>query len=284
MERQLSGYEGKSALLAAQEESSKTGGKTGHEANYIRNTALLAMLNDAQKSQGDRMRVQLRQTPAGLPPSRPVAARQAPKVQEEARASPAKTAEPEDMDELRTEIVPLTLDEIEWLEEIVERNGHTGMSMTMSRMVDWANTEPPETKKKLFLVVRCRRCSAGAKGGVKRDHPIKLTGQQWQWLENVKERCRHATVGKTLRIITDFLMPLCDKDPAFEQKILRVGATPKTGRMKDAISNVDMRALAIRGGEGCADASRTPATKGEEPKPVTSGDAVAPLTLARAGA
>lgn len=172
-----------------------------------------------------------------------------PKKSEEERPTPSETKvaadEPAD---LCTQIVPLTLDEVEWLEGAVERNGHSSVSRAMSRLVDWANAEPSDAKKKLFTVIRCRRCSAGAKGGIKRDHHIELASRQWQWLENVRERCRHASVGKTLRIIVDFYMPLCTEDPAFEQRVLRAGMASKTGRHENAVGNVDpAKGLAIKG-------------------------------------
>merc|ERR1719230_2576982 len=147
----------------------------------------------------------------------------------------------------RAETVPLTLDEIEWLDEVADRHSHTSKSGPISRLIDWANAESPETKKKLFLVVRCRRCSAGAKGGVKRDHSIMLSARQWQWLEAVRARSKHASIGKTLRIIVDFYMAFCKEDSAFEQKLLRAGSAIKKERHEDAVSSVDpSRALAIR--------------------------------------
>jgi hypothetical protein len=229
-----------------------SGGQVG--ANYVRNTELLSLLKQAEKSQTDRMQRKLREPamPRTLPPPcTPSRATQ--RAAQEDGMTPAKTTNPSlsiipDEEEMRTDIVPLTADEVEWFDEVVKRNGHSDISRVFSRLVDQANSEPPEAKKKLFLVIRCRRCSAGAKGGVKTDHSVEFSIKQWQWLENVRERCRHASVGKTLRIIVDFYMPLCKDDASFEQSILRIGAATKTGRHKDAIDNVDpQRALAIRG-------------------------------------
>lgn len=203
-------------------------------------------MNAATKSQSEKLQRKLLQTPLGMPP--PMRQR-VPKSPEEERTTSSETkaiaGEPAD---LRSEIVPLTLDEVEWMEEAVERNGHASVSRAISRLVDWANAEPADAKKRLFTVIRCRRCSAGAKGGIKRDHHIELASRQWQWLQNVRERCRHASVGKTLRIIVDFYMPLCTEDPAFEQKVLRVGMASKTGRHENAVGNVDpAKGLAIKG-------------------------------------
>lgn len=81
---------------------------------------------------------------------------------------------------------------------------------------------------------------------MKRDRDIQLSTRQWQWLENVQGRCKHASVGKTLRILVDFYMPLCKDDFSFEQKILRRGKAIQSGRHEDAVNNVDpARALGI---------------------------------------
>jgi len=141
-------------------------------------------------------------------------------------------------DTLQTKIVPLTLDEIEWLTSAAERTGHATISGVVRRLVEWANAETPEAKKKIFLQVRCRRCSAGAKGGVKTHRDLEVPSVQWQWLMNVKERCNHATVGKTVRIIVDFYMPLCKSDPEFEQKVVQLGRNVKSSRHHDAVGRV----------------------------------------------
>merc|ERR1712187_374172 len=166
-------------------------------------------------------------------PSTPLAA-----AREEIDMTPKKTIPPADVDNLQTNVVPFTLDEIEWLNEVVAKHGHACISGPVRRLVDQANTEPSEVKKKLFLVIRCRRCSAGAKGGVKSDHNIDLSGVQWQWLENVRSRSKHLSVGKTIRIIVDFYMPLCREDPDFEQKILRSGCAGKASRHQDAMDAI----------------------------------------------
>lgn len=215
------------------------------------------MLKAAEKAQTDRLQRNLRtfQQQTGnhfSAPATPGPRKAAIRQQDD--LTPAKTLPPAqlpsdscDLDEMRTESIPLTLDEIEWLDGAVERHGHSGFSGVFSRLVDWSNTEPPEAKKKLFLVVRCRRCSAGAKGGVKRDHDIMLTARQWQWLEAVRARSKHASIGKTLRIIVDFYMAFCKEDSSFEQKLLRAGAAIKKDRHEDAVNSVDpSRALAIR--------------------------------------
>jgi len=223
--------------------------------NCVRNATLSAMLKAAERAQCERLHKNVHSFQVFRDnPEQPITPglRKTNITQEENKenATPAKTKQPGDLDKLHTEAIPLTLDEIEWLDTALEAHGHTDLSGVFERLIDWANTETPEVKKKLFLQVRCRRCSAGAKGGVKRDRDIQLSTRQWQWLENVQGRCKHASVGKTLRILVDFYMPFCKEDYAFEQKILRRGVAPRTDRHDDAVNNVDpTRALAIRGGE-----------------------------------
>lgn len=201
-------------------------------ANKVHNMQLLTMLKQAEKAQRDKhfqrmhqkvgelQAIASGQTLVSAPqPSTPLGgSHQANAV------TPIKTDPPkEKLDTLQIESVSFTLDEIEWLEEVAKRHGYTNMSGPVRRLTVWANAEPPEAKKKLFLVIRCRRCSAGAKGGVKSDRDIELSCAQWQWLQNVKERCNHASVGKTIRIVLDFYMGLCKDDENLEQQIFRVG-------------------------------------------------------------
>lgn len=163
-------------------------------------------------------------------PPRPLSKESAPKNTAEDHSDEGRTG-----DAMQMEIVPLTLDEIEWLADVATKTGHATISGVVRRLVEWANAEPPEAKKKIFLQIRCRRCSAGAKGGVKQDNDLELLGAQWQWLRNVRERCGHASVGKTVRILVDFYMPLCRSDPDFEQKVLQVGRNVKSSRHQDAV-------------------------------------------------
>jgi len=220
--------------------------------NTVRHTQLTDMLRAAEKAQSQRLKNSLRSFQASrLPPTRepttPGPRHAKTLEQENENSTPPKTLPVRDPHELRAEAIPLTLDEIEWLDEVVGQYNHSAVAGVMSRLIDWTNGEPPEVKKKLFLVIRCRRCSAGAKGGVKRDRDVELSSQQWQWLENVRARCKHASIGKTLRIIVDFYMPLCIDDAAFEQKVLQRGSTIKRERHDDAVKSVDpARALAIR--------------------------------------
>lgn len=181
------------------------------------------------------------------PPSRPQAT---PAASFDRADTPPKTkqvdvAESDDKEtqlakDARQEIVPLTLDEAEWLNDVTQRLGYAGPSSIIGRLIEWANAETPAAKKQIFLVIRCRRCSAGAKGGVKADHEIELPSCQWQWLQNVQARCNHASLAKTIRIIIDFYMPLCKADEEFQQKVLPArGYAGKADRHKCAVKRVD---------------------------------------------
>mmetsp|Transcript_54242 Transcript_54242/g.122366 ORF Transcript_54242/g.122366 Transcript_54242/m.122366 type:complete len:186 (-) Transcript_54242:111-668(-) len=144
-------------------------------------------------------------------------------------AAISQTAELEGVQEER--VVPLCPDQADWLAGLADRHGMTGASqrMALELLVNLANREPPQTKKMIFLVVRCHRCLQHTRGGEKRDCPITLPMQQWQWLEGVRERCKHPTVGKTLRIIVDFYRPILDKDPKFERQVF-AAAIPTPAR------------------------------------------------------
>jgi hypothetical protein len=212
--------------------------------NCIRNTQLSDLLKVHERAQTDRLTRNVR----NFQNARHQHQQKAPEPKELATEEQTKVVTPattpalaSNLHELRTETIPLTLDEIEWLDAIVDKHRFSGLSTVFHHLVDHANTESPESKKKLFLQVRCRRCSAGAKGGVKRDRDIELSAQQWQWLENVQGRCKHASVGKTLRIMVDFYMPLCKEDSAFEQKLLRVDSsvTREQKGSEDVVKSVD---------------------------------------------
>jgi len=172
-------------------------------------------------------------TPLFKQPSTPLAG-----PRKEMVTTPPKTKPPNDLETSQTNVVPLTLDEIDWLEEVVAKHGLSSISGAVRRLIHQANAEPPEAKKTLFLVIRCRRCSAGAKGGVKSERDVSLPLEQWQWLENVKSRSKHASVAKTIRIVVDFYMSLCRDDPGFEQKVLRPGCAGKVTRHQDAMAAI----------------------------------------------
>jgi len=125
--------------------------------------------------------------------------------------------------------VPLCLDQFEWLASLAQRHGLPTTGAALSCLVDRANAEPPKFKRHIFLVVRCVRCLQHTRGGDKRDRELELPADQWQWLRAVCERSRHASLGKTIRIIVDFYMPLCKEDLAFEAALVQAsvrGAHP----------------------------------------------------------
>jgi len=122
----------------------------------------------------------------------------------------------------RGEVVPLCLDQGDWLALLVSKYDLASVSETLGRLVVRANAEPPKAKKQIFLMVRCHRCLQHTRGGDKRDYTIELPAHQWLWLDGVRERCSHSSMAKTLRIIVDFYRPLCDADEDFERALLSV--------------------------------------------------------------
>eukprot|EP00405_Crypthecodinium_cohnii_P013126 CAMPEP_0206434850 /NCGR_PEP_ID=MMETSP0324_2-20121206/9455_1 /ASSEMBLY_ACC=CAM_ASM_000836 /TAXON_ID=2866 /ORGANISM="Crypthecodinium cohnii, Strain Seligo" /LENGTH=291 /DNA_ID=CAMNT_0053901547 /DNA_START=125 /DNA_END=1000 /DNA_ORIENTATION=+ len=93
------------------------------------------------------------------------------------------------------------------------------LSDAAQRMIEVANRESPQVKRQIFLVVRCYRCLQHTRGGDKYNYEVALPAQQWKWLEVVRNRSNHATIGKTIRIMVDFYKPLCDRDAKVESAI-----------------------------------------------------------------
>merc|ERR1711879_1079483 len=89
------------------------------------------------------------------------------------------------------------------------------------KLIDLANREPSQTKRIIFLQVRCHRCLQHSRGGDKRDYDVELVDRHWQWLENVRQRSKHPTLGKTIRILVDFYKPICEKDKDFECAVFK---------------------------------------------------------------
>eukprot|EP00413_Alexandrium_margalefii_P012556 CAMPEP_0204525186 /NCGR_PEP_ID=MMETSP0661-20131031/7776_1 /ASSEMBLY_ACC=CAM_ASM_000606 /TAXON_ID=109239 /ORGANISM="Alexandrium margalefi, Strain AMGDE01CS-322" /LENGTH=193 /DNA_ID=CAMNT_0051530971 /DNA_START=46 /DNA_END=624 /DNA_ORIENTATION=- len=133
-------------------------------------------------------------------------------------------------------LVPLCRDQAEWLDAVAERYNAAGSLQwsALELLVNLANAEPPQTKKMIFLVVRCHRCLQHTRGGEKRECGVRLPELQWRWLESVRERCGHPTVGKTLRIIVDFYRPILERDPDLERRVFAASAAESTGEQTTA--------------------------------------------------
>jgi hypothetical protein len=135
------------------------------------------------------------------------------------------------------EEIALCSDQAQWLEQMATEHYRSqgasleladglsaeplgeGACLALQRLIDIANREPPKTKRQIFLVVRCRRCLQHTRGGAKKDYFITLPQHHWMWLEGVQVRCKHASIGKTLRIIIDFYKPVCEADADFAANV-----------------------------------------------------------------
>jgi len=140
------------------------------------------------------------------------------------------------------ETFALCLDQADWLEALATRHGlprGDHASAVLWRLIGRANAEPPAAKRQLFLQVRCRRCLQHTRGGEKRDLTLVLPRYHLRWLELIRERCKHATVGKTVRIILDFYRPLCDADPMLEEAIF--GRAVAASRSPEASIRAEVR-------------------------------------------
>merc|ERR1719221_262329 len=130
------------------------------------------------------------------------------------------------VDAERAEIVQFCADQAAWLMDVAEKHDvakDESIHRALRCLVDRANREPSSAKKQIFLIVRCHRCLQHCKGGEKHDFEVKLPAPMWTWLEAVRERSRHPTIGKTLRILVDFYKPLCEGDAAFEHSLFKAG-------------------------------------------------------------
>ena len=78
-----------------------------------------------------------------------------------------------------------TLAQAAWLKNTAVQYGVTEDEVA-SALVTHANGQPPETKKYIFLVVKCANCGVGAKkGGSKTTIELSLAGEKVTWLEAV---------------------------------------------------------------------------------------------------
>lgn len=143
-------------------------------------------------------------------------------------------------------MIALCPDQAQWIEEmgVAHKTAGAGsrQSNALRRLVDIGNAEPPAMKKQLFMIVRCHRCLQHTRGGDKGTYNLELPPAQWQWLEAVRTRCQHSTVGKTLRIIVDFYKPLCEKDEEFAKAIFGCKSSSTDAETTD--ENTEISAVA----------------------------------------
>jgi hypothetical protein len=112
-----------------------------------------------------------------------------------------------------TDSLTVCPDQLEWLDDCaVKIGGDANASTALRCVIDYCNAESLGRKKNIFMMKRCFRCSQASMGGKK----VTLTADRLQlasthraWLVNVRERCDHESLDKTLRIVLDFYASIC---------------------------------------------------------------------------
>ena len=110
-----------------------------------------------------------------------------------------------------------------YIEKIAEKYS-VDISWVVTRLILQANREDNKRKKFIFRVVRCDNCTQSSTGGYKVPLQLELDAMHAKWLENVFEKCNHASVDKTLRILLDFYISVVLKDDDMERRFF--GAIP----------------------------------------------------------
>jgi hypothetical protein len=95
-------------------------------------------------------------------------------------------------------------DQSEWLQSNMRRHGYGSISAILSILIHFCNREAKARKSVIFRNPRCRRCTAATTGGKKTLIRLGLSAEHWSWLVSVSEKCSHASVDKTLRILLDW--------------------------------------------------------------------------------
>ncbi|KNC82529.1 hypothetical protein SARC_05177 [Sphaeroforma arctica JP610] len=104
-----------------------------------------------------------------------------------------------------TEVV-LCPNQIEWL-EICAHQYHLSVSDVLAKLVNFVNSESKERKRIVFTQIRCGRCTQATTGGKKATVELNFLPEHIAWLENVRDRCQHSSMSKTLRVMFDFYIP-----------------------------------------------------------------------------
>jgi hypothetical protein len=99
--------------------------------------------------------------------------------------------------------IELCPDQFEWLQEMMHRFQYESVTAVLGTLIHYCNKESSARKKWIFKTPRCRRCSQSTTGGPKVTARVGINALHWEWLTSVQERCAHASVDKTLRILID---------------------------------------------------------------------------------
>lgn len=107
----------------------------------------------------------------------------------------------------------VTISQQRWLADVSWRFGVSSTEIA-DALIKHSHQQSTEVKKYIFRVLRCNHCGSGAlRGGLKIDQELSLEVDVVVWIKNVREKCGHVSIDKTLRILLDYYMGKCLEDP-----------------------------------------------------------------------
>lgn len=95
---------------------------------------------------------------------------------------------------------------LQWVQDCTLRYGFDDNDETLRHLLYLANLESPKQKKLIFRIKRCLHCHVGARGSQHKKITLraKIHQFQWEWLQNVTQKCEIKSIEKCVRIICDF--------------------------------------------------------------------------------
>lgn len=88
-----------------------------------------------------------------------------------------------------------------WLDAMQAKYQLSSRQEAFRCVINHANLETAAAKRMIFTELRCFRCTQSSMGGTKHAHTMGVYPHQLTWLTNVCDRCKHASVDKTVRIM-----------------------------------------------------------------------------------
>mmetsp|Transcript_10964 Transcript_10964/g.16145 ORF Transcript_10964/g.16145 Transcript_10964/m.16145 type:complete len:264 (-) Transcript_10964:98-889(-) len=95
---------------------------------------------------------------------------------------------------------------LQWIQDCTARYGFDDDDETLRHLLYLANSESPKHKKLIFRIKRCLHCHVGARGSQHKKVILRANIHQfqWEWLQNVTNKCEIKSVEKSVRIVCDF--------------------------------------------------------------------------------